>query len=240
MLRGINRQNIFESREDYEHFKLSLLKVKEASGLRVFAYCLMSNHVHIVAGVGTEPLGTSFKRVGVRYAVWYNRKYNRQGPLFQNRYKSEPITDDTYLLAATRYIHQNPVKAGLCRKADAYEWSSYKEYLGIGGGICDTEVVLGLFSKSHMERSRLFEEFTRESSDDAFIEMNEAVCISEDAVSEKMLSISGAGSVAEFQALPADEQILALRTMRVSGMSIRQIVRHTGASFGIVRGVGRE
>jgi len=239
MLRGINRQNIFESGEDYLHFKTCLEEVKAVSGLKVFAYCLMSNHAHIVAGVGTEPLGTSFKRIGVRYAVWYNRKYNRQGPLFQNRYKSEPITDDSYLLAATRYIHENPVKAKLCRGAGDYQWSSYAEYINGKGGLCETEAVLGLFSKSPAEQVRLFEEFTRESGNDAFIDIDETLLISDDAVREKMVGICGAGSVAEFQALPPEERKLALLEMRRGGISIRQIVRHTGASFGIVRGVGR-
>lgn len=101
-------------------FKTCLEEVKAVSGLKMLAYCLLSNHVHIVAGVGTEPRGRSIKRIGVRYAVWYNRKYNRQEPLFQNRYKSEPITDDSCLLAATRYIHQNPVKAKVCTKGASH------------------------------------------------------------------------------------------------------------------------
>jgi len=239
MLRGINRQNIFESRGDYYHFKTCLEEVKAVSGLKVFAYCLMSNHAHILAGVGTEPLGTSFKRVGVRYAVWYNRKYNRQGQLFQNRYKSEPITDESYLLAAVRYLHQNPVKAKLCRNACDYEWSSYIDYVSGKDGLCDTETILGLFSESPGEQIRLFEEFSGEVGNDAFIDIDEIVCISDDAVREKMSDICGAGNVAEFQALPLDIQKSALLKMRKSGMSIRQIVRHTGASFGIVRGVGR-
>ena len=79
MLRGINRQNIFEESEDYERFKKCLYYAKEKCGIKLLGYCLMSNHVHIVLTLGSEPIGNSIKRIGVRYASWYNWKYNRQG-----------------------------------------------------------------------------------------------------------------------------------------------------------------
>ena len=239
MLRGINRQNIFEYKEDFEHFKTCLGKVKETSGLKVFGYCLMSNHIHIVVCAGEEPLGTSLKRIGVRYVSWYNRKYNRQGALFQDRYKSEPVEDDRYLLAVLRYIHQNPVKAGICEDVSKYEWSSYADYIGNGDGLTDTGFVLNIYSENTAEQERLFEEFTKEKSEDVFIDINDTVCVSDDALREQIIEICGARSVAEFQALPPAERVSAMRLMRMNGMSIRQIVRHTGVSFGIVRGIDR-
>ena len=238
MLRGINRQNIFENPEDYERFKLCLEKVKEGSGLRIFGYCLMNNHVHIVAGAGSESIGDSMKRIGVRYASWYNRKYNRQGALFQDRYRSEPIEDDRYLLSVVRYIHQNPKNAGICKTIGDHKWSSYFDYLGKGDGLTDTETVLGLYSENASDRIRLFKEFTAEPGKEVFADINDALFISDDAVRGKIIEICGAKSVAGFQALPREERDRAIRLMRNFGISIRQIVRNTGTPFGIVRGIG--
>jgi REP element-mobilizing transposase RayT len=239
MLRGINRQNIFENDADYKQFKICLEKVKEVSGLKVYGYCLMSNHVHIVAGARVEPIGTSFKRVGVRYVSWYNRKYDRQGALFQDRYKSEPVEDDEYLLSVLRYLHQNPHKAGICKNVAAYKWSSYGDYVGKGDGLTDTKFVLEIYSKHISEQIRLFEEFTKESNEDEFADIDNVVYVSDGAVRKRITELCGAGSVAEFQALPTDERVCAISMMKGSGISIRKIVRHTGMSFGIVRGIGR-
>jgi len=199
----------------------------------------MSNHVHIVVCTGSEPLGTSVKRIGVRYAVWYNRKYNRQGALFQDRYRSEPIEDDRYLLTAVRYVHKNPILAGLCKDIAEYKWSSFTDYLGDGDGLTDTDFVLGLFSKELSSQIRLFKEFSGVGNDDVFADIGDSVCISDEALRKRIMNICGAGNVGEFQALSQEERIRAIRAMKNSGMSIRQIVRHTGVSFGLVRGIGR-
>ena len=74
MLRGINRQNIFEEREDYERFKECLSGIKKKCGIKFFGYCLLSNHIHILIEAGGEPIGTSLKRIGVSYVFWYNRE----------------------------------------------------------------------------------------------------------------------------------------------------------------------
>lgn len=113
VFRGINRQVIFEDQEDRVKY-LELLKAyQEISGFKIYAYCLMSNHIHLLMKEGEEELGIVFRRLGAGYVYWYNWKYNRRGHLFQDRFKSEPVEDDAYLLAVIRYIHQNPVKAGI-------------------------------------------------------------------------------------------------------------------------------
>ena len=239
IMRGINKQSIFECREDFERFKLCIEKVKEVSEIKVLAYCLMCNHVHIVAGVGSEPLGVSFKRIGVRYAYWYNRKYNRQGPLFQDRYRSEPIEDDTYLLTAVRYVHQNPIKAGLCKEPKEYEWSSFADYVGEWNEITDTSLVLGIYSKDPTEQIRLFEEFTEKDNDDEFEDIGDEICVSDTALRERMNNICHASNAEEFQALSREERNQSLLAMRNSGMSIRQIVQQTGESYWAVQSIGR-
>ena len=108
MLRGINRQVIFQDDEDCEKYLQCLVECQKLSGFQLYAYCLMGNHVHLLLEEKKEPLSQIFKRLGVRYVYWYNWKYKRTGHLFQDRFKSEPVEDDSYFLAVLRYIFQNP------------------------------------------------------------------------------------------------------------------------------------
>ena len=98
MLRGINKQQIFEDEEDFQKFIQVLKECKAVSEYKLFAYCLMGNHIHMLIKPEKEPLELVFKRIGSRYVYWYNWKYRRTGHLFQDRYKSEPINDDSYFL----------------------------------------------------------------------------------------------------------------------------------------------
>ena len=125
MLSGINQQRIFEDDEDNEKFLLTLSDCKKAGGFELYGYCLMGNHVHLLIKVAKEELEQIFRRIEARYVYWYNWKYKRSGHLFQDRYKSEPVEDDRYFVSVLRYIHQNPVKAKLCKKPEEYKWSSY-------------------------------------------------------------------------------------------------------------------
>jgi putative transposase len=105
MLRGINQQKIMEDKEDKEKLLTILKECKLISGYKLYAYCLMGNHLHLIIKVEEEPLDKIFKRICGRYVYWYNAKYRRVGHLFQDRFKSEPIEDERYLLSVLRYIH---------------------------------------------------------------------------------------------------------------------------------------
>ena len=129
MLRGINQQVIFEDYEDYSKFIETLETYKAVSGYKVFAYCLMSNHIHILLKVEKEDLDLIMKRIAGSYVYWYNWKYYRKGHLFQDRFKSEPVEDDEHFLTVLRYIHQNPIKVGITKTIDDYKFSSYNECL---------------------------------------------------------------------------------------------------------------
>ena len=104
MLRGIDRQLIFEDTEDYLRFLNIVQECREICGFQLFAYCLMGNHVHLLLKVRNDDLETVFKRIGGRYVYYYNVKYQRIGHLFQDRFRSEPVDDDAYFLSVLRYI----------------------------------------------------------------------------------------------------------------------------------------
>jgi REP element-mobilizing transposase RayT len=136
MLRGVNRDAIFLDDEDCARFLHSLGQAKDASGCIVLAYCLMRNHAHLVLRTVDEPIGAVVKRLGVRYAGWFNRKYGRIGHLFQDRFKSLPVEDDAYFVTLLRYVWNNPVQAGLATRPDEYRWSS-RRFLGAESDLLD-------------------------------------------------------------------------------------------------------
>ena len=128
MLRGINRQRIFEDDEDYRRFLNSLKEFKDKCGYEIYGFCLMSNHIHLLIKEGNEDLGIVFRRIGASYVYWYNWKYNRCGHLFQDRYKSETVENDVNLLSVLRYIHQNPVKAGIEKDLKNYPGDTWGRF----------------------------------------------------------------------------------------------------------------
>jgi REP element-mobilizing transposase RayT len=234
MFRGINRQAIFEDDEDAERFLEILAECKAMDAWQLFGYCLMGNHVHILIGCDNRPLGGILKRIGVRYVPWFNKKYGRIGHLFQDRYRSEPIADNRQLLAALRYIHQNPLKARLCQQAGDYRLSSYGCYVG-RPGITDVEFVLKMLSEDKDRQRQEFEAHMLVDEDAEFID-DVPVRMTDRECKEVISDIAGTTSAAQFQALSPTMRDKALRQMRGRGLSIRQIVRLTGVPFGIVRG----
>lgn len=176
MIRGVNRQDIFSSRDDYEYFLNLLIRVKELSGFELYAYCLMSNHVHLLIREKREPLEHILRRLNTAYATFFNWKYDRVGHLFQNRFKSEPVKDDDYLLTVFRYILRNPLKAGLCETPEQYEYSSMREYISGRGGLTDIGLILSMRDRDSLlknvrqegwEKCMDMEDFSRRRLTDA-------------------------------------------------------------------------
>ena len=231
MLRGINQQTIFEDDEDFKKMLRVLSDVKAISKYKLFAYCLMQNHFHLLMKVEDEDLGQIFKRIGARYVYWYNLKYRRVGHLFQDRFKSEPIRDDKRFLTTLRYIHQNPIKAGICKNIGDYKWSSYKEYIKYRI-IVDTEFVFGLLSLSD------FEEFHKIETSEKYLDCEESIFrISDIEAKRIIIKISGCDNISEFQQLKSEDNRKYIRQLKDAGISIRQINRLTGISKGIVERV---
>jgi REP element-mobilizing transposase RayT len=231
MLRGINRQVIFEDEEDYKKFLDVLAECKAISEFKIFAYCLMSNHVHLLIKVGTEDLSTIFKRIGGRYVYWYNNKYRRSGHLFQDRFKSEIVESEDYLLTVIRYIHQNPVKAGLISDAKEYQQSSYREYICPEAEfLADTNAIYKLIDRAE------FVKYHERLNNDKCLEVGDpSFRLTDKQAMESMIEISSCQNSSEFQDLDAPTRDKYLRLLKEAGVSIRQLSRLTGISVALVR-----
>lgn len=131
--RGHNRRVVFTARRDYERYLETLAEFKRAFGVKVYAWCLMTNHVHLLLGPGEDAtaIGRLMKRLAGRQTRHFNHIYQRTGTLWESRYKSSPVDRDEYLLACVRYIELNPVRARIVAAPEDYLWSSCRHRLGV-------------------------------------------------------------------------------------------------------------
>lgn len=148
IFRGINKENVFYEDADYKKIKEIIRRVKNEMGFELYAYCLMTNHVHLfLKEKNPGEIAKIMSKLLSHYATWFNKKYERSGALFGNRYKSEPVEDDRYLISLMRYIHQNPVKAGIVKSVEEYPHSSYSEYIEKNEDMVDTYFILEILSE---------------------------------------------------------------------------------------------
>jgi REP element-mobilizing transposase RayT len=130
ILRGNAGDPIFFSDQDRYRLYLIFQYAVERFGCRIHAFCLMRNHIHIVVQAGDIPLSRIMQNISLRFTKWINYSQSRTGHLFQGRYKALLIDADAYLLELVRYIHLNPVRAGIVAAAEEYPWSGHGAYLG--------------------------------------------------------------------------------------------------------------
>lgn len=232
MLRGNERKNIFNCDEDKQRFMETLYEKKQGGRFYLHAFCLMDNHIHLMLGEGIEDLARVMKRITVSYVYYFNKKYKRVGHLFQDRFKSEIVEQDSYILSLARYIHQNPVKAGMVKKMDDYKWSSYNCYLNEDNyfaKMLDTDTVLGLFSEDRKTAMKKFWEYMNKESEETFVDMveEEDVVDEEEArkVFEKMLIENG---LEENEEKIQNMDILVKEFRAKTNLSIRKIAVITG------------
>ena len=131
MNRGRRGEDIFADEQDYTMFTKLLTETSEMWNIRVAAYCLLPNHYHMLVQTPDANISRSMRHLNGVYTQRYNNRHQCDGQLFRGRYKSILIDTDSYLLQAVRYIHRNPLKAGLTDKLDAYPWSSHKGYISV-------------------------------------------------------------------------------------------------------------
>ncbi len=158
--RGNDRKDIFHSREDHDKFIQILTTQKQNLPFYFYAYCLMTNHIHLLVERRTDDIGRIMHRVLTAYTQYYNRRYKKVGHVLQGRYKAVLCQSETYLTTLVRYIHLNPVKAKMVSRAGEYPFSSHRAYLGLEPtGPLDVDPVLRHFGSRKADARKHFAAF---------------------------------------------------------------------------------
>jgi len=166
MIRGIERADIFQDDKDRGQFLSRVGEIGKATGTRIVAWALMDNHVHLLLFSGSSGLPRFMRRLLTGYAMWFNRRHQRAGHLFQNRYKSIVCEEDRYLLELVRYIHLNPLRSHTVQsleELDRYPWSGHGVLVGkIRHDWQEKEYVLNQFGRVEKQSIRAYRKFIEE------------------------------------------------------------------------------
>ena len=231
ILRGNNKQVLFEEADDYRFFLSRLGKYTREASIRISAYCLMENHVHLLVNDPECNTSGMMKKLGVSYAKYYNQKYERVGHLFQGRFLSEPVEDDAYLLTVFRYILNNPRKAGICPAAQ-YRWSSYKAFSRQDSSL-DLDFIRDRFGTEKEYR----EYIDGSGGDETCLDYDRDRPVSYgDARAQEIIRANlHLRSGTELQEMARQERDRSLQRLKQEGLTIRQLERLTGISRNIIQ-----
>lgn len=239
ILRSVNQQIIFEEPADYLKFLSVLQYCKKKYGFSVHAYCLMSNHIHLLMTIQPKVMSSVFQSLGSVFVHWYNLKYKRFGHLFQERYSSYPVETLSYFLNSIQYIHDNPVKAGICRYATEYTWSSCRCYYGTDNPLVDTERADEIMET----RENLLHFFAVNKNEIKEEDLKDLRMIPAGFIDEEALvifkTVTACRSPSDFQMLPKKKRNDLIFVLLKNGLSQRQISRFGGISVTTIQRVLR-
>ena len=132
MVQGINKSYIFNDSIDIKYYIKLLYELNNQHNIQIIAYCVMNNHTHIlIKSENIDEMSKFMKRVNVKFSRYYNKKHNRVGYVFRDRFKSQGIYSEKHMYNCIRYIYENPVKAGICKSPDEYPYSNYNKKIDL-------------------------------------------------------------------------------------------------------------
>jgi REP element-mobilizing transposase RayT/transposase len=169
--RGDRRENIYEDDSDREAFLALVARVCDRFHWRCHAYCLMTNHYHLIVETPVANLSNGMRQLNGVYTQQFNRRYKRVGHVFQGRYKAIIVDKDSYLLGLSRYVVLNPVRAKMIKNVKAWPWSSYRSMVGVATAPdwLETDFVLSQFGKQRKRAQQRYAEFVRQGVGQASI-----------------------------------------------------------------------
>ncbi|WP_251197356.1 transposase [Anaerotardibacter muris] len=230
--RGVGKQIIFEDDADRKRYLSYLYKyVSEFETVELIAWCLMSNHVHLLIKAPIIDLSRFMQQLSSNYARFFNSRYERVGILFQGRFKSEPVDSDEYLRTVLRYIHQNPVKAGITSSC-SYRWSSYNAYLSHSDSLRAMQSwVIDLFGDI-----RAFVQFHNkfDHHDLHEIEKRQRKSSVFDSVTKSANLLLAPASITDVRGMKKHDRDAALLSLVRAGMTMRQVEKLTGISRSLI------
>ena len=253
MLRGINKQDIFFDKQDYFKFQRVLKRSKEIFSYKLYSYILMPNHIHLEIKDETFQLSKIIQHIASSYAQYFNKKYRRTGHVFENRFLSKNVENTNYILNLVRYIHQNPVKAGI-GDIETYKWGSYLEYLMLKKdkqvnyrnkynseeSVVDVEDIISLFILEKQQKLEDFFEFNKEivilKNSNELMEYEMRNTLKDEELIyfiKEQLNIQNIQEIQKYNAKSRNEIILKIK--EIKGVTQKQIARVLGINIRIVQ-----
>lgn len=240
ILRGNEKKEIFLDNEDRWKFLDIISHKKQDNSYSLYSFCLMDNHVHLLIKEDKQDIAKIMQKIAVSYVSFFNQKYKRVGHLFQDRFRSEPVESDSYLLSLIRYIHQNPVKAKMVKSTREYKWSSYNTYLTDNDHfrkIINPDSVLRIFSDNLQNARELYQEFMNTDSKEKYLDITEEEVMDENRAKALYRLWLENGKIRNNQPI-SDETIKEFK--KATGLSCRKIAGITGVNKSRINRILRE
>ncbi len=235
IIRGINRQDIFLDKHDYRKMLKEIINTKEKYKYEIYAFVLMPNHVHFVINDKNNNVSTAMQSLSVRYSNYFNKKYERVGHVFENRFKSHVVEDESYLKNVVRYIHKNPENAGITSE---YPWNSYYEYI-FKPKIIDAEFVMQLFSNNIEDFKYFHQNYNKNSELENCYEMIKK--IDDNEAIAQMKEILQENNLMNVQNYETNKKRKAInKVIKIEGIKKVQIARILGINRKTIEKIGRE
>jgi len=231
MLRGVNRADLFHDDQDRGYFLKLLFQYAEKTGADIVTYCLMTNHVHILI-ISQDP-GALVRKMASGYVYYFNHKYERVGHLFHERFKSEPIEEEQYLLTVFRYILRNPEKAGICPTGE-YRWSGFSD-LTVFNNKCNFKLVSEIAGGiQNLVR------FILTDNSDICMDWDEPDQWTDKQIAEFLKALSNTENAHHIKSLPADLRNQYIVSAYHQGISVTKLARVIGLSNNTIRSILRK
>ena len=236
ILRGNDKQDIFYEDQDYIKFLKIIQTIQKKYSYEIYEYCLMTNHVHLIIYDDKNVLSKIMQSLSISYSLYFSKKYEKNGHLFQNRFLSKTVESQNYLYRLCRYIHQNPLKAKIA-KTEEYKWSSYHEFIS-KAKIINPKPILSMFGqtkKESLENFIIYHHHNESHINDEF--EYELVCKLTDTQLkekiEKILNIKNVREIRTYDTKLRNEQLKKLEIIK--GTSKSQISRVLGINKKIIQ-----
>ncbi len=235
-LRSVNQHIIFEDSQDYEKFIYILSDCVEKYDIDLYAYCLMNNHIHLLIYSPPETLSSCFQSLGTRFARWYNNKYLRTGHLFQERFHSQVIDSDNYFLSALVYIHNNPVRANMCKYPSEYRWSSFNAYYGQKNSMLNLTYAYNIAGSKHALHY-YFATADKDAVDAMFSECEQEYThfVTDETAIAIFKSLTNISTLSEIDSMNRTDRNSNIRLLKEQHLTCKQVARIMNVSVSTVK-----
>lgn len=236
IIRGINRQDIFLDKQDFKKFLKEVKRTKEVYKYEIYAYVLMPNHVHFIIHDINKNLSIIIQSLNISYSNYFNKKYERVGHLFENRFKSKIIEEEEYLKNVVRYIHKNPENAGITKY---YPWNSYYEYITNKNEIIDKKIIMNMFDNNIGNFKIFHEKYNKNEDLGKAYEMISK--IDDEEAIKKMKEIAKEDNLTRIQNYDVyTKHEIIKKILKIEGIKKVQIARILGINRKTIEKIGKE